>query len=259
MNDAILPEGLKLPAVFRYGSFYDLLADAAFQHKQAARAAKEADSYITNRFARASILASALSVECTANCLLATLDIPKALVDEIDRMTPLGKIETSLRLRGLPPIARGSREVQLIQELVKIRNDHVHPRASNIPAELSSPEDGDAHWMLPISLEGELWPQLKIPKRPMFWSHESSLTVLRAVTDFYRHLFLTLMASVEDDLQPMLSSRLEVGSAHILVESDEVRRELEGAKEWGVDLEFFGMFLPSGSAPILPIRPRAPE
>lgn len=259
MNEPSHPEDTKLQAVFRYGAFYDLLAYAVFQHRQAAKAAEEADSYTTNRFARASILASALSVECTANCLLATLDIPKALADEVDRMTPLGKIEACLRLHNLSPIARGSREVQLMSELVKIRNDHVHPRASNIPAELSSPEDGDAHWMLPISLEAELWPQLKIPKRPMFWSHESSQAVLKAITEFYRHLFLTLMASVEGDLQPMLSSRLEIGSAHIMAEPDEVRRELEGAKEWGVDLEFFGMFLPSGSAPIPPLRQRGAE
>lgn len=242
--------------MFRYGAFYGLLADAAFQHRQAAAAARTGDSYTTSRFARASILASALSVECAANCLLAAVDVPKTLADEIDRMTPLGKIEVCLRLRGLPPIERGSREVQLMSELVKIRNDHVHPRASNIPAGLGSPKDVDAHWMLPISLEGELWPQLKIPKRPMFWSNESSRAVLKAITDFYRHLFLTLMESVDEDLQPMLSSRLEFGDVHILAEPDEVRRELEGAKEWGVDLDFFGMFLPSDAEPISPVDRR---
>ena len=30
-----IPEDFELPATFRYSAFYDLLADAVFQHKQA--------------------------------------------------------------------------------------------------------------------------------------------------------------------------------------------------------------------------------
>lgn len=255
MSEPNFPEDIKLPGVFRYGAFYDLLADAAFQHRQAAQAT---DSYTSNRFARASILAAALSLECAANCLLATLDMPKALLGELDRMTPLGKFDVCLRLRGLPSIAHGTREVQLMAELVKVRNDHVHPRTTSIAAELSSPEDGETHWMLPISMEGELWPLLKIPKRPMFWSGSSSESVLLAATDFYRHLFVTLMAIGDDDLQRMLSSRLEIGEVHVVAVFDEVRLELEGAKEWGVDLEFLGVFLPPGSAPVPPFRSKPP-
>lgn len=254
MSKPTFPEDLNLPAVFRYGAFYDLLADAAFQHRQAAQAT---DSYTSNRFARASILAAALSVECAANCFLATFNMPKALLGELDRMTPLGKFDVCLRLRSLPSIAHGTREVQLMTELVKVRNDHVHPRTTNIAAELSSPEDGETHWMLPFSMEGELWPLLKIPKRPMFWSGASSESVLRAVTDFYRHIFETLMAIGDDDLQRMLSSRLEIGEAHIALVFDEIRLELQGAKQWGVDLEFLGVFLPPGSAPVPPFCPKS--
>ena len=256
MSEPTFPEDMKLPGVFRYGAFYDLLADAAFQHRQAAQAT---DSYTSNRCARASILAAALSVECAANCLLATLDIPKTLRAELDRMTTLGKVDACLRLRSLPPIAHGTREVQLMAELVKVRNDHVHPRTMSVAAELSNPEDGETHWMLPISLEGDLWPLLKIPKRPMFWSGANSEMVLHAVTDFYRHLFVTLMAIGADDLQRMLSSRLEIGEAHVMAVFDEVRLELEGAKEWGVDLAFMGVFLPPGSTAVPPFRPTRTE
>ncbi|MBB3295095.1 hypothetical protein FHT39_003775 [Mitsuaria sp. BK045] len=256
MSEPSSPEDLKLPGVFRYGAFYDLLADAAFQHKHAANAAEAADGYSSQRFARASILASALGVECAANCLMATLDIPKALLEELDRMPPLAKIDACLRLRGLPSIAYGMREVQAIRELVTIRNQHVHPRATNLPAELSTPQDADTHWMLPMSLEGEYWPILKIPKQPMFWSNESSQAVLQAVTSFHRYLFQTLMAINDDDLQKMLSSRLEVGEMHMMAVFDEIRLELEGAKQWGADLEFLGVFLPPGSAPLPPFHPR---
>lgn len=73
MSDPSFPEGLKLPGVFRYGAFYDLLADAVFQHRQAVKAT---DNYTINRFARASVLAATVGIECAANCLLATVDVP---------------------------------------------------------------------------------------------------------------------------------------------------------------------------------------
>jgi hypothetical protein len=257
MSEPSFPEGLRLPSVFRYGAFYDLLADAVFQHRQAAKAT---DNYTINRFARASVLAATLSIECAANCLLATVDVPKALLGELDRMTPLGKVDVCLRLRGMSSIDYGTHAVQLVAELVKLRNDHVHPKSSTIPAEVSLPEDGDTHWLLPMSLDGELWPHLKFPKRPMFWSSECSRIALQAVADFYRYLFKTLMGIDDSDLQHMLSSRLEIGeSAMVMAVFDEVRFELEGAKEWGVDFGFLGVFLPPGSAPLPPFRPRHPE
>lgn len=175
-------------------------------------------------------------------------------------MTPLGKIDVCLRLRGTFPIDPGSHAVQRVAELVKARNDHVHPKSYNIPAELNTPEDGDTHWMLPMWLEGELWPHLKFPKRPMFWSSDCSRIALQAVADFYRYVFKTLMKIDDDELQHMLGSRVEIGGTMVMpAVFDEVRFELEGAKEWGADFEFLGVFLPPGSTPLPPFRPRESE
>jgi hypothetical protein len=239
MTAELLPEDLTVPAVFRYSAFYDLLADAVFQHRHAKRAE---DSYIMSRFARASVLASALSVECLANCLLTSLDISRSLFDELDRLTPIAKIETYLGLRAVNGFDRGRAEVQRVAELVKARNDHVHPKASAITAAVSKPQDGGENWVFPFGLDGEHWNQLRIPKRSMFWSATSSLAALGAIAGFYTYLFTALLKATEDELHSILPSRLEIGDAHILAVFEEIRSELQNIEEKSIDFSFFGLF-----------------
>lgn len=81
---------MKLPATYRYTGFYDLLADAIFQHRLAASCT---DSYLMNRHARSSVIASALSIECAANCLLGSVELPKALFDALDKLNSLSKTD----------------------------------------------------------------------------------------------------------------------------------------------------------------------
>lgn len=243
MEDRI-PQDLEVPATFRYSAFYDLLADAAFQHKQAKA---EEDSYRMSRYARASVLAASLSVECAANCLLASLELSHALRTELDRFTPIAKIEAYLQLKDINGFDRGSDAVQRVIELTKVRNDHVHPKASAIPASVSKLQDGGENWILPFNLEGENWKHLKIPKRSMFWSSTSSAAALGAVGSFYKYLFCDLMRATEDELHRMLPSRLEIQDAHVLAISDEIRTELQNAGEHGIDFAFFCLFETSPS------------
>lgn len=239
MQENIIPDDSVVPAVFRYSAFYDLLADAAFQHRHAKQAT---DSYTMSRFARASVLASALSVECAANCLLFSLHLSKPLLTELDKLTPVAKVEAYLRLRAVDGFDRGRAEVQRVVELVKARNDHVHPKASAIRAELTSPQDGGDNWILPVNLDGEHWNQLRIPKRSMFWSDASSLAALGAVASFFTYLFATLLNATEDELHGILPSRLEIGDAHILAVFDEIQTELQSTVDHGIDFSFFGLF-----------------
>lgn len=239
MQNNICPSDLSVPATFRYSAFYDLLADAAFQHQRAKQAM---DSYTMSRFARASVLASALSVECAANCLLVSLTVSKSLLLELDRLTPIAKIEAYLKLRGVDGFDRGCHEVQRVVELVKARNEHVHPKAATIPAAVSTPQDGGANWVVPFNLEGEHWDQLHIPKRSMFWSHASSLAALGALASFFTYLFVGLLKASADELHDILPSRLEIGDTHVLAIFDEIRDELRTIADHGVDFSFFGLF-----------------
>ncbi len=141
------------PTTFRYVAFYDLLADAAIQHKLAS---ESTDSFMMSRHARASIIASALSIECMANCLLESVDATKALREEIDKLAPLPKIETALRMKGINAFDRGKHEVQKAVDLIRARNDYVHPKTATWDAEIQEPQDAGSDWMVPFVMQGEI-------------------------------------------------------------------------------------------------------
>lgn len=231
----VMPQKKTASATFRYVAFYDLLADSAFQHKIAN---ESTDSFVMSRHARASIIASALSIECLANCLLDSVDAPKALREEIDKLPPLPKIETALRMRGISTLERGRHEVQKAAELIRARNDYVHAKTATLDAEVHEPQDAGRDWMLPFVMQGEQWRSLGIPKQAMFWSKDASLSVLRAVCDFFRYLLVEVMKAEEDVLQMMLPSRLEFGNALMPAVFDEFQREINALSKEGIDFSF---------------------
>ena len=229
---------MKAPADFRYTGFYDLLADAIFQHRLAANCT---DSYSMNRYARASVMASALSIECAANCLLGSAELPTALLNDLDKISALSKIDSALRLRSASQLDRGRNEIQKVAELIKARNDYVHPRATTIKADIAPPEDAGENWLLPMSLDGEYWTAIGIPKKAMFWSKDSSLAALKAISEFFKYVFVELLNASDDELHSMLPSLMQVGDVQILAVFEEFRSELKSALEFDVDLSYFGV------------------
>jgi hypothetical protein len=231
-------QDISIPAEYRYIAFFELLADAILQHREASRTT---ESFMMNRFARASILASALSVECAANCLLISLDTSKKLSDELDRMSPLSKIEMYLRLNSKPALDRGDIKVSKIADLISARNDFVHPKVKGLSATMSMPRDAGEEWMFPFSIDGAHHLQLPIPKVPLFWSATNSLATLVAVADFFRYLFCTLLSANQEIMHNMLISRVEAGNVHIPAVYDELRVILQSVKDLGVDFSYFGL------------------
>ncbi|MCC2638275.1 MAG: hypothetical protein K0Q68_1994 [Moraxellaceae bacterium] len=226
-----------IPATYRYIAFFDLLADAIFQHKMAVN---ETNPFLSSRYARASIGASALSVECFANCLLALPESPKKLIEELDKLSPIPKVEIALRLQGFGDLDRGCSEVQKIAELIKARNEFVHSKLTAIEACIGLPQDAGSEWMVPISMTGEHWKQLGIPKVAMFWSRSSSLLVLSAICSFYRHVLVNLMKATEEQLNGAFISRAEFGGIHMPGVYDEFREQISSAAELGIDFSFLG-------------------
>jgi hypothetical protein len=230
-----LPEDFSVQASFRYVAFFDLLGDAVFQHRQAKMAS---DSFSMSRFARASVLAASLGIECAANCLLDSLSLSKLLLKDLDKLPPLSKIEACLRIKGADELDRGRAEVQQISELIKARNDHVHPKISTIPTEMGKPQDGGKDWIFPFNLEGEHWPHLKIPKRSVFWSSESSASTLRALSQFLRYVFIDLLKFTEDDFSELFRLRIEFANVRMPVVWDEIFGEFRHLVEDDIDLSF---------------------
>lgn len=227
-----------IPATYRYIAFFDLLADAIFQHKMAMN---ETNPYLCSRYARASISASALSVECFANCLLALSESPKKLLEELDKLSPIPKVEIALRLQGLGDLDRGRAEIQKIAELIKARNEFVHSKLTALEAGIGLPQDAGTEWIVPISMTGEQWRQLGIPKVAMFWSKESSLSVLSAISSFYRHVLVDVMKANEELVNGAFISRAEFGGVRMPGVYDEFREQITAATEFGVDFSFLGL------------------
>lgn len=235
MSDAFMA-----PGTFRYVAFFDLLADAAFQHQLALDASVP---YTMSRHARASVVASALSIECVANCLIESVEAPKGLRSDLDKLPPLSKIETALCLAGITSFDRGRNEVQKAGDLIRARNDYVHPKAASIEVSINEPQDAGAEWMVPFVMQGEQWQSLGIPKQAMFWSHESALASLSVVCNFYRYLFVELMSANEDQLHRMLPCRLEFGNVLMPAVFDEFKQQLSVAAQHGIDFSFFGVLV----------------
>lgn len=233
-----MTSNLKAPAKFHYIAFYDLLADAVYQHRCAAA---EPDSFRMNRYARASIIAAALSVECAANCLINSLDLTAHLRAELDKMPVLAKIETYLVLSDFGPLDRGRIEVQRVKELISARNDYVHPKVTTIDATVEEPKDAGIDWHVPFSLDGEHWSGLQIPKKAMFWSKTNSQTALKAIAEFFHYLFVELMNSTSEQLHEILPSRIQIGDMHMLAIFEEFKLEIVSASEFGADFSYFGL------------------
>lgn len=236
-NTNVKQEGI--PAEYRYIAFLELLADAIVQYRESNRTD---DSFVMNRFARASILASALSVECVANCLLISLDTSSRLSDELDRMSPLSKIEVYLKLKSRPALDRGNLKVSKIADLISARNDFVHPKVKGIRATMSLPQDAGKEWTFPFSLDGVHHSQLSIPKVPLFWSAKNALEALMAISNFYQYLFCTLINVNHKEMHDLLISRVQAANVYIPAVYDEVRVLLHNAKEKdGIDFSYFGV------------------
>lgn len=224
---------MEIPAKFIHIGFIDLLCDAIFNYR---RAIESKDSYGLNRSARASITASFLSIECCANILLRELDVAKSTLNDYDRLPSISKIETYLHISNCESnIDRGDNRVQKIIELIKVRNNFVHPKSQNINTDIGLPEDKGEVWMLPMSLEGELHKELGIPKCAMFWNADNALSVLHAIFDFYDYLFGKLIP--RNEKAPLLLNRVEFENVIMPNSFSEFDAELNKAKELGLKVD----------------------
>ena len=226
---------MKIPADFKYPGFYDLVCDSIYQHKLAN---KESNSFHENRHARSSIISSALLIESCANCLLSSLDISSKLGVDIDKLNVLAKFETYLRFNNVATFDRGNNKVEKIVELIKLRNEFVHPKVASIKTEIGQMENVGEQFSLPIELTGEQWKGLIIPKRSLFWSADSSLKVLKAVSEFMDYLFFELLELQDEDVRHFLMSRFEFPKVTMPAVFDVFETEIISAKEFGVNFDF---------------------
>jgi hypothetical protein len=215
--------------------FLDLLADAAHGHR---RAKAETDLYEVSRAARASIIASCLSIECFANCLVSGVRVSKGLERELDKMPALAKIDLALRLTGKEPLEHGVRAVQTAGELVKLRNDYVHPKVGVSDADMKPLEESENEVLVPFSVTASFWPMLQIARQAFLWDADASRRVLSALAAFYRYVLEARCNASEEDIVRLLLSRFEF--AHVLMPAvyGEYTRDINALADDGIDFGF---------------------
>ena len=219
-----------LPAKMRNNALLSLVSDAVTFHRMAVLVEDDQQ----RRLARHSILLASLTVECFANCLLWMTDIQSGLRADLDKLPPLSKINACLHLRG-KKLDHGRVEVQRMVELIKARNEYVHPKIVTVGAEIGMPHDGGSHWLMDLRVPAEFRHSLSIPKQAMMWNAEHSKRVLQHTTAFYKFLIDDVLKLDPPDLQQTFSAFIEIGEKPFAAISGGLEQVLD---EDGDDFDF---------------------
>ena len=227
---------MKAPAVFFHPGYIDFVCDALF-HLRCAKAAEQ--PYEINRYARASISAICLSIECFANALMSYPEISRQLSDELDKLNALAKIDASMKLAGIAyQIDASDHRTQQIKELIKVRNQFVHTKIARFKTEVGMPEDTGTDWSLPMTIEADQHKELRIPKNAVFWNADSAEKALSSALKFYNHCFAKIRNQNQEILMTLLT-RIEIADKVTIARStySDFDAELRRAKKDGLDVK----------------------
>lgn len=155
------------------------------------------------RFARSSIISSLLLIECAANICIASLNLEKNILNEIDRLPILGKFDFYLRVNFRKRhLNRGNHHIEIIKELKKIRDMLVHPKSHKLEVEIQPDGTGKA--------EAEVTRNLEVAYDPSFWDDSQALIILKAVHEFLEFFFKQQCKFSSTKTSNLLFSRNEI-------------------------------------------------
>lgn len=90
--------------------------------------AEVAGDSASQKFYRASIISNILSVECSANICIQSMNLPQVLYENVERISIIGKFDYFSHNTFNKIIDRSLNEYSNLKSLVTIRNDYVHPK-----------------------------------------------------------------------------------------------------------------------------------
>lgn len=223
-----------MPASMRQTAFTELVGDAVSFYRLARDTSLAEQAH---RFARQSILLSSLTIECAANNLLWASAANPALRADLERLSPLSKMDACLQFLG-KSLDRSRVEVQWVKELIAARNDYVHPKVVVLEAEVGFPQDGGEEWLMPLKMPAHFRKGLDIAKQAQFWDAKAAQRVLHCVTAFYKHLIDDVMQMDPRDLQRTFSSFVHLDEKPILAVSGPAGAVLE-VRDEGLDYAIY--------------------
>ena len=223
--------------------FFELVCDSSFAYL---RAKHTNISYEENRFARCSILSSALCVESFANCTISSLVLSKNKRRELSKGSTLRKLDPFLEVVGATPIDKERGSYVALSEIVQARNEFVHPRESSVEGELA-PAAREA-WRTEetpeydVSLRAESWPALGFPKNPTAWRQDEAHNVLSRVCDYLTGFVRSLDQLHAENVKDSLATRFEVSNISSPVSPQNELDELHRLKSSGIDFGYLARY-----------------
>jgi len=221
---------------FRGSSFLQLVSDAAAFH---CLSLAEARSLPGCRFAKQSILLSALAIESAANCVVAEIGLTKPQQRKLAKESSMEKFRQALAWRGRPFDARRE-EVRRAAALIQVRNDLAHPKAFKDSVSIEIKHEGDRR-LLSTELELKDSGILGIRNKPMGWNSDASLVALNVLNAFSGYLFDSALGRIDKDLALIFGSYIASDRGHVFFLSAELP-DFEEAIANGIDLSAFRRF-----------------
>jgi hypothetical protein len=184
----------------------------------------ERTKWLGRACARASIINAALLLECTANSCIFSLGLPGKLIEELDRLPALSKLDYFLFATSGNHIDRGCREVELVAEVIRLRDHVVHPK----PKSGRLVRDQDRPFV-----DYGATKSLAIPFDVLKWDHQSAGHISTVVFNFLKKYFLEWYALSKGRVTTLLVVRekaLIQGTTESWVEM--LEPELAVVKQW---------------------------
>ena len=94
------------------------------------------DKDVEHTLAKSAIIHCCFVIEAIANSLISNIGFQTKFEDSIEKLDPIAKLEFfSYAWKGRTKLDRGSTHIQVLQELISIRNNYVHPKKQTTTAD----------------------------------------------------------------------------------------------------------------------------
>lgn len=220
-----------------FNAFASLLSDAiAFDIK--AQNDESQDFPTVNRYAKASFINAAFSIESAANGCIARLQYPEIAIDQIDRATVIDKFDILYQVNSGRKVDRGSKPFQCVCEIINLRNCYVHPKLDKIQLTISQFEDKDRTYEQPEEHTKETQ-FLKIPRKFDIWTGKESRVVVKETIGFLNHFFAELCGLGPEACSNLLAvhARGQGNTSTFLAVHDRILLEM-AQEEYGIAIKF---------------------
>lgn len=179
--------------------FLSLFGDAI--HFMLLAEQQSADNATEGLFARSSIIHSAFALESAANCCLREHPYPPRLLEKCDALPLVEKFEFVVAsIQNGMALHRGGKVVQIVEELVAIRNRYVHPKAKSGSMNLEAFQEGF------VAFDGGKHEMIGISRRPIQWNAADARKAVGAAIEFLDVFFVDWCQLSQERTEKLLVS-----------------------------------------------------